>query len=153
VITGIAFASLFLVAGCGRTAGPDAAAITEQLDAAMNRYSGFVRAMAADSIAAMYAPDGEMLGAGMHPIRSPDSIRVFLGSFTNVRVDSETMVRDAITVGETESVQWGTWTQVATITGRPPVHVSGRFVTQWVRRPGEPWKIRRMLTQPAPVDR
>ena len=114
-------ATLIFAAGCGGRTGPDTAATTAQLDAAMERYSGFVRAMAADSIAAMYAPDGEMLGAGMHAIRSPDSIRVFLGSFTNVRVDSESMVRQAISVGDTESVQWGTWAQVATVAGRPPI--------------------------------
>ena len=145
------FAGFLLVSGCGGS--PDVSATTAQLDAAIARYSGFVRDMAGDSIAAMYAPDGEMLGAGMHAIQSPDSIRRFLTGFTNVKVDSETMTRDAITVGDTESVVWGTYTQVATVTGQPPVHVSGRFVTQWVRRPGESWRIRRMLTQPAPVNR
>lgn len=142
-----------LAAGCAPKAGPDRSTTTAELDAATARYAGFVRGMAGDSIAAMYAPDGEMLGAGMHAIQSPDSIRRFLAGFTNVKVDSETMVRDAITVGDTESVTWGTYTQVATVTGQPPVRVSGRFVTQWVRRPGESWKIRRMLTQPAPVSR
>ena len=142
-----------LAAGCAPKAGPDPSTARAELDAATARYSGFVRAMAGDSIAAMYAPDGEMLGAGMHAIQSPDSIRRFLAGFTNVKVDSETMTRGAITVGDTESVVWGTYTQVATVAGQPPVHVSGRFVTQWVRRPGESWKIRRMLTQPAPVSR
>jgi hypothetical protein len=139
--------------GCGPGAHVDPSVTTAELDRATACLAGFVRTMAGDSIAAMYAPDGEMLGAGMHPIQSPDSIRRFLATFTNVSVDSETMVRDAITVGDTESVVWGHYTQVATVNGQPPVHVSGRFVTQWVRRPGETWRIRRMLTQPAPVDR
>jgi ketosteroid isomerase-like protein len=143
---------LALVAGCARPTA-DPAATTARLDAELARYSGFVRTMSGDSIAAMYAPDGEMLGAGMHAIQSPDSIRRFLATFTHVSVDSETMVRDAITVGDTESVVWGHYAQTATVAGQPPVHVSGRFVTQWVRRPGGPWKIRRMLTQPAPVNR
>jgi len=141
------------VIGCSSHAGVDAVATTVALDAATARYSGFVLAMAGDSIAAMYTPDGEMLGTGMHAIQSPDSIRHFLGAFTNVKVDSETMVRDAITVGDTESIVWGRYAQTATVNGQPPVHVSGRFVTQWVRRPGESWRIRRMLTQPAPVNR
>ncbi|HUK63870.1 MAG TPA: nuclear transport factor 2 family protein [Dongiaceae bacterium] len=146
-------AGLALVAGCSGGAGPDASATIAQLDAATARYAGFVHAMAADSIAAMYTPDGEMLGTGMHAIQSPDSIRAFLAAFTNVKVDSQAMNREAITIGDTVSVVWGTYTQVATVTGHPPVHVAGRFVAQWVRRAGEPWKIRRMLTQPAPVER
>jgi uncharacterized protein (TIGR02246 family) len=142
-----------IVVGCSASRRPDVSATTAQLDAATARYAGFVHAMAADSIASMYAPDGEMLGAGMHPIQSPDSIRAFLSSFTNVRVDSQSMSRDAITIGDTESVVWGTYTQAATVTGQPQVHVSGRFVAEWVRRADGTWKIRRMLTQPAPVGR
>jgi ketosteroid isomerase-like protein len=146
-------AGSILAGGCGGDARRGASDTAHELDAAIERYSGFIHAMAADSIASMYAPNGEMLGDGMHAIQGPDSIRTFLASFTNVKVDSETMIREAITVGDGEADVWGTYTQVATVSGHPPVHVSGRFVTQWVRRPGEPWKIRRMLTQPAPVDR
>jgi len=132
---------------------PPAALARAEVESALVHYDSLVRRVAGDSIAALYTPDGELLGTGQRTIRGRDSIRAFLASFSNVRVDSARMTSLAVSVLGDEAVQWGTYEQTATIAKRPPVHVTGRFVADWVREPAVGWRLRRMLAQPAPPDR
>jgi uncharacterized protein (TIGR02246 family) len=122
-----------------------------EVESALARYADLVRHEANDSIAALYTPDGELLGTNMRTIRGRDSIRVFLSAFANVRVDSARLHSDAISVLGDEAVQWGTYAQTATVPGRGVVHVQGRFVAHWLRQPDGSWRLRRMLTQPTPA--
>lgn len=138
-ITRISLALLGALAACRSDAA-------RQLDAALVRYNGFVRHMQGDSIAAMYAPDGELVVRGRGTLRGPDSIRTFLASFTNVTVDSAAMWGDSVRTTDSGVVQWGGFYQQATVTGRAPVTATGRFVSLWKREPGGRWALRRMQT-------
>jgi ketosteroid isomerase-like protein len=95
----------------------------------MEHYTALIRVVASDSIAAMYADDGELLEAGMAPLRGPKEIRAFLAQF-----DGKVVVDSASTVSEDQ----------------PPGKFSGRYVARWRRTPEGPWKLTRLLMQPAP---
>ena len=71
--------ALVFVSACtvGRTSSGDPAA-SRAVVAAMEHYTALIRAVASDSIAAMYTEDGELLEAGMAPLRGPREIREFL---------------------------------------------------------------------------
>jgi ketosteroid isomerase-like protein len=146
------FCSAFRLAAlsaCRSSASEDEAARIA-VETTFRRYVDFVGRMASDSIAALYTRDGELLGANMRTIRGPDSIRTFLSSFSNVHVDTARMQTDHISIAGDEAVQWGTYSQAATIAGQGMVHVEGRFVAHWLRQPDRSWRLRRMLAQPTP---
>jgi ketosteroid isomerase-like protein len=145
-------APLFCAIACQSSARQVAARRLE-VESTLARYADLVGRVANDSIAALYTSDGELLGTNMRTIRGPDSIRVFLSSFANVRVDTARMRSDGISILGNEAVQWGTYAQTATVPGRGTVNVQGRFVAHWLRQPDGTWRLRRMLAQPAPVDR
>ena len=144
----LAAPSLHAQAGC-RPSVPDSVARRE-IDAAMVRYDSLIRRTAADSIAAMYTPDGEMLGTNMATVKGSDTIARFLAQFAGVRVDTQQMRSEAVSIADTEATQWGTWRQAATPPGQAMVHVQGRFVAQWIRGCDGNWRLRRLLTQPTP---
>ncbi|HEY2806602.1 MAG TPA: hypothetical protein VGI92_12165 [Gemmatimonadales bacterium] len=121
-----------------------------ELDSALIHYDSLVRRMAVDSIAATYTPDGEMLGTNAGTVTGPDSIRKFLGQFSQFRVDTQEMRVAAVELFDAEAVQWGTWKQATTVPAQGMVHVQGRFVAHWVRGTDGRWRLRRLLTQPTP---
>ena len=150
IIAGLCLAAppLHAQSAC-RRAVPDSTARRE-LDAALVRYDSLIRRTAGDSIAAMYTPDGEMLGTNMATVKGSDTIARFLAQFVGVRVDTQQMHAEALTIADTEATQWGTWRQAATPPGQAMVHVQGRFVAQWIRGCDGNWRLRRLLTQPTP---
>lgn len=117
----------------------------EALDAQLRRYNAFVGRQAGDSIAAMYAADGELAAPGRSPITGAAAIAAFLATFTAVHVDSSAMWADSVVVTDSGSVQWGHYYQRATVASRAPVTVTGGFVALW-RREAAGWRLRRMRT-------
>ena len=116
---------------------------TPDLSASLAQYSSFVRRQLGDSIAALYAPDGELVAPG-GPVRGPAAIRAFLAGFTNVHVDSSTMWADSVAITDTGIIQWGGFYQRATVADRPPVVATGHFVALWREQPDGRWLLRRM---------
>lgn len=128
------------LAGC--RAGPAPA-----LDAELARYNAFVARQAGDSIAAMYAPDGELDVPGRPPLRGPAAIAAFLDGFTDVRVDSSAMWADSLVPTDSGVAQWGHYYQRATVPGRAaPVTARGGFVALWRRDARGRWRLRSMRT-------
>ncbi|HTG84049.1 MAG TPA: DUF4440 domain-containing protein, partial [Gemmatimonadales bacterium] len=143
---------VLLASACtvGRTSSGDPAA-SRAVAAAMEHYTALIRAVASDSIAAMYTEDGELLEAGMAPLRGPKEIREFLAQFDGkVVVDSASTVSDDVEVFGTTAYQWGSFSQVARVQDQPPGKFSGRYVARWRRTPEGQWKLTRLLMQPAP---
>jgi len=119
--------------------------------AAMEHYTALIRAVASDSIAAMYTEDGELLEAGMAPLVGPQAIREFLAQFDGkVVVDSASTASDDVEVFGSTAYQWGSFSQVARVQDQPPAKFGGRYVARWRRTPEGQWKITRLLMQPAP---
>jgi len=95
----------------------------------MEHYTALIKAVASDSIAAMYTEDGD------------DG---------KVVVDSASTVSDDVEVFGTTAYQWGSFSQVARVQDQPPGKFSGRYVARWRRTPEGQWKLTRLLMQPAP---
>lgn len=120
---------VLLASACtvGRTSSGDPAA-SRAVAAAMEHYTALIKAVASDSIAAMYTEDGD------------DG---------KVVVDSASTVSDDVEVFGTTVYQWGSFSQVARLQDQPPAKFGGRYVARWRRTPEGQWKLTRLLMQPA----
>ncbi len=148
--TAVPLVGIFLSCSSGRAGSGDLEA-RQAVAAAMEHYTALIRTVASDSIAAMYTEDGELLEAGMAPLRGPKEIREFLAQFDGkVVVDSASTVSDDVEIFGTTAYQWGSFSQVARVQDQPPGKFSGRYVARWRRTPEGQWKLTRLLMQPAP---
>jgi len=140
----------FALARAGGPASAADAAAHRELDSSLRSYERWTRALAGDSIASMFAPDGEMLREDGSVLRGPGAVAGFLSGFKSVHVDSATLALEAEQVMGDDAVQWGTFAQVVRIDGQGTIHARGRFVWQWRRQPDGRWRLRRALTQSFP---
>lgn len=115
------------------------------VEQAMKNYDRFLLSMNADSIAQMYAPDGE-LG---QMAKGRDSIRNFLNRFKNFRVLSQTSETDKISIQQDSAIQTGSYRQTVIIPSNDTVIVKGSFTALWIWHYANGWLIRRMETVPA----
>ena len=124
--------------------------VEARLEAAIGRYSALVLDMNHSAIAALFAPDGEIVNPGQAPVRGRASIESFLASFAAYQVLENATVPSNTVVHRDSAVQLGTYHQrVRTPTGQV-VEVSGQFKAEWVRNRSGDWLIQRMGTTPSP---
>lgn len=140
--------SACVLAGCARPAPPSSADAARVIEANYRRYDDFIVQVNGDSIASLYTPDGEMVGTG---VQGPAAIAKFLRGFSNVKVESNNHVTDAITVADSLAIQWGRYRQRAKVGDQPTIDVSGRFAIEWHRMADGRWLIRRLMTLPGPA--
>ena len=127
---------------------PDSAVVRTEIDSAMHRYNRFMRAGPPDSLAAMFAEDGDVYD-GENALRGRSAIRAFYEPLTrNVRIESATTTTRAIESWGTRVLQWGEYVQNASQVGGPVTHFRGRFVAEWERGPRGQWLIRRIMVLP-----
>ena len=119
--------------------------VDASLRAELARYNRYVAHQWGDSIASMFAADGELEIPGRASLRGPPAIREFLAMFTNVRVDSSAMWADSVVRSDSGYVLWGGYFQRATVVGQPPVTAHGRIRAEWRRGAGR-WELRRLET-------
>ena len=144
-VSGLVVAVALGAAACRAQVSPE----QREVATTFQRYSGFLRAMAGDSIAALYTPDGEMLDPD-RVIRGRAAIRGFLAPFVGaVTVDSSAMTTDAIDIQGTQASVWGSFYQRYTPTGQPSGESRGRFSALLVRQSDGRWLIRHLLTATA----
>jgi ketosteroid isomerase-like protein len=118
----------------------------------MNDYARALRSLPADSVAARFAPDGQLLLPGMAAVAGRAAIRDFLAPMNaSFDVDSTTMESERVEGVEHFASQWGTYRQVAGPKGGPhDLHV-GRFSALWTYDAKEGrWLIARLMMQPTP---
>ena len=112
----------------------------------MQQYDHFVKAVAVDSMALMFTPDGN-LGNVAH---GQDSIRLFLSSFKNVHVLSMASTTASIALTGDSSTQTGTYRQVAVLSANDTVHVKGDYTAKWLWTAQNGWRLKSMITKSAP---
>lgn len=143
-------AAVVLLAACSATGRmPDATARAEVADA-MQRYMVAARAVDPAGMAAFFTPNGVLFEPGIFPIETRDSIRAFLASFPDVRVDSATATADTIEVWDNTALLWGSYFERLAFPGQPVSEQHGRFVTEWVRQREGTWLIQRYYRVPLP---
>ncbi len=118
---------------------------TESVEQAMDKYNRYILKMDVDSIALLYAPDGELgkMATGR------DSIRRFLEKFKNFKVLSQVSETNLITIGRDTALQSGSYIQKVIVPVNDTVTVKGLFSTQWIWMEPTGWHIQRMETVPA----
>ncbi len=124
-----------------------------ELEAALQHYAYAVRALPADSVAACYAPTGQLLLPGLPPVVGPGAIHDFLAPMlASVAVDTTTMTSDLVAGTSTVASQWGSYRQVAgPKDGAHDLHV-GRYSALWGYFASEHrWLLVRLMMQPMPT--
>ena len=114
----------------------------QELETAMHEYDRLIQKMDADSIALLYAADGDLGGIAL----GRDSIRHFLASFKNVKVLSVTSTTDTLTLQNDTAFQSGRYRQSGVINGKDTFHVKGSYHARWIWVDGEGWRIKKMST-------
>jgi hypothetical protein len=114
-----------------------------EIEEAMHHYDDLIRSVNADSIAAIYAPNGQL---GDNPaIVGRDSIRSFLKTFSGFNVLETGSTSDSIGFRGDTATQRGTYYQRTILPEGDTVRVSGSFTATWIRIDGR-WYIAKMLT-------
>jgi uncharacterized protein (TIGR02246 family) len=132
-----------VLAVMGAAASPEA-----EVRAALQRYVHLVQRMDNAGIAAMFAPDGEVVNPGRDPIKGRPAIQAFLEQFAGYHVINETMVPRTTTVDGTHARQTGTYRQRVRGPDGNVIDVSGNFVLDWIRDGSGVWLIQRAATTP-----
>ncbi len=128
--------------------GPGFGRDSVDVQAALAHYDSLVQAMDHDGIAALFAPDGELVSPGQAPIVGPEAIRRFLRSFQGFHVIANALVADTTVVRGPTSHQSGHYSQRVAIPSGDTVAVQGRFLIEWQRDSAGAWRIRRLATVP-----
>ena len=116
------------------------------VESAMQQYDHFIQKMDTDSIALLYAPDGD-LGKMAH---GRDSIRRFLAGFKNMKVLSQVSTSDTILFQGDTALQKGTYHQTVIVSAKDTVKVKGAYAATWRWADKQGWLIQRMETTPLP---
>ena len=118
---------------------------TESVEQAMQKYNRYILEMDVDSIALLYAPDGELgkMATGR------DSIRRFLEKFKMYKVLSQISNTNLINISKDTALQSGLYIQKVIVPPNDTVTVKGLFLTKWIWMDPTGWHIQRMETQPA----
>lgn len=129
---------------------PDSAARAAGVVGAMQHWIHVTQLVNADSAAAIYTPDAEMLQASMPPIHGRDAIHAFLKPFDGrAVVDSISGTAGRVDVFDSTAYLWGEYYQKTRIPPGAPQAYRGRFVTEWRLGGDGTWRIARILMQPA----
>lgn len=139
------FLLLLSIVGCASHGGERAA-----VEAAMRDYAVRLRGSPADSVAAMYAADGELVLPGMGPLHGRASIRDFLAPLAAaVEVAQVDVATDSLTTRGATARQWGTYVQRAGERGKPPQTFRGHYDATWRREGDGRWRLVRLVMQPS----
>ena len=76
---------------------PGPSAEQARVEAALGRYSSMVLHMDSRGIAALYAPDGEIVNPGQAPVRGRAAIEAFLSGFATIVKNSPQVVTGGLT--------------------------------------------------------
>jgi len=132
-----------LAEGAQITAPPES-----HVRAALQRYVRLVGQMDHAGIAAMFAPDGEIVNPGRDAVKGPAAIEAFLKQFSEYHVVNEMMVPKTTRVDGDRATQEGTFRQRVRGPDGNMIDVSGAFALDWIRDAAGVWRIQRAATRP-----
>ena len=118
---------------------------SESVELAMQKYDRYILNMDVDSIALLYAPDGELgkMATGR------DSIRRFLEKFKKYKVLAQTSKTNLISINKDTALHSGLYTQKVIVPANDTVTVKGLFSAKWIWIDSTGWHIQRMETMPS----
>jgi uncharacterized protein (TIGR02246 family) len=112
----------------------------ESVQQALQNYSRLILHMDNDGIADLFTEQGEIINPGQPEIKGRESIRKFLGSFTEYKVIAESLQPDSTSVSGTRAVQFARYHQKVLVPSGKTLDASGRIKIEWVLENGR-WLI------------
>ncbi len=113
------------------------------VELAMKQYDHLIKKMDTDSIALLYAPDGELGKMA----RGRDSIRVFLSKFRSMSVLSQQSTSEMVQLQGDTARQEGSYKQIVVVTAHDTVTVKGKYAATWIWTEPTGWLIKKMTTE------
>jgi ketosteroid isomerase-like protein len=143
-------ASALLLAGCVNQKAEKMKFDRAVVESRLQKYSALMLSMDTAGLAAMYAPDGEMVNPRVAPVKGRDAIRKFLGSYSDYKVlHNEDVATSTLIDGDTAE-QIGTYHQKVRAPDGQLFEATGRLEIEWAHTgPGE-WLIVQLETFPDP---
>jgi ketosteroid isomerase-like protein len=121
-----------------------------RVEARLQEYAELTLKMDLAGLAAMYAPDGELVNPSQPPIRGRAAIQKFLEGFSGFQVLSVADVPGSTLIDGDTSEQLGTYRQKVRSPEGRLFEVSGRLEIAWVKDPSGEWYISQLATFPGP---
>jgi uncharacterized protein (TIGR02246 family) len=151
LLSGSALAIALGTAACHAASTSAPAASYDALTAATQHYAAMLRGAPADSVAAAFTADGELILPGMAPLRGRPAIAKFLAPMAaSTVVASVQMVADSQRVAGTMAQQDGHYVQVAGPRGGAAQTYRGTYDALWRRETDGRWRFVRLTMRPAP---
>ena len=127
---------------------PDTRADKAAVDAGLYRYSQLLLAMDSAGIAAMFAPEGEVVNPSQPAVHGRDAIQKFIASFSDFHVISNTDTPTSTLIDGNTAEQIGVYEQSVRSPQGHLFKVSGRLEIEWVKTPSGEWQIMQLATFP-----
>jgi ketosteroid isomerase-like protein len=143
-------ASALLLAGCVNQKAEKMKFDKTVVEGRLQHYSAVMLAMDTAGIAAMYAPDGELVNPRVAPVKGREAIQKFLDSYSDYKVlQNEDVASSTLIDGDTAE-QIGTYHQKVRAPDGQLFETTGRIEIEWAHTgPGE-WLIVQLETFPDP---
>jgi len=143
----MAAAGAILLGGC---AHPDATKIERpRVEARLQEYSARLLAMDPAAIAAMFAPEGEMVNPRQPPVRGRAAIENYLAGFADYKLLANADVADGTAIDGDTAEETGTYRQTVRAPDGQKFETSGRLEVAWIRTPAGEWQIMQLETFPS----
>jgi ketosteroid isomerase-like protein len=138
-----------LLAGCVNPKVKKLETDRADVQARLQRYSGLVLGADIPGIAAMFAPEGEMVNPMRPPVHGRDAIGKFLGEYSDYKVLANADTATSTLIDGDTAEQIGTYQQTVRSPAGKVFGTSGRLEVEWVRVASGEWLILQMATFPA----
>ncbi len=136
-----------LLAGCLH---PDVAKIERpRVQARLQHYAELVAAMDTEAIAAMYAPEGEMVNPRQPPVHGREAIQKFLDGYSDYHVLANADTADSTLIDGNQAEQIGTYHQSVRAPSGKVFETGGRLEITWQKNDAGEWEILQLATFPA----
>jgi ketosteroid isomerase-like protein len=137
-----------LLGGCVNPKVQRMQADRAEVQARLHRYEGLMLAMDIPAIAAMFAPDGEMVNPKRPPVRGREAIARFLGDYSDFKVLANADTATSTLIDGDTAEQLGNYHQRVRSPQGKVFETSGRLEIEWVRGASGEWLIYQFATFP-----
>jgi uncharacterized protein (TIGR02246 family) len=120
-----------------------------EVEAGLQRYCALLLASDSAGIAALFAPDGEMVNPRQPPVRGRESIERFLRGFSDYHVISNAYEASSTVIDGKTAEQLGTYSQRVRAPSGRIFDAAGRFEIEWVRDESGAWLLQQVATFPS----
>jgi uncharacterized protein (TIGR02246 family) len=141
-------ACAILLAACVNPKVQKMEADKAEVQARLQRYAGLMLAMDSAGMAAMFAPDGEMVNPKRPAVKGRAAIEKFLAGYSDFKVLSNADTATSTLIDGDTAEQIGTYAQKVRTPEGKLFEASGRLEIEWVRSASGEWLIFQLETFP-----